>query len=244
MISFYIVFLFFIIATLYSSIGFGGGSSYIALLLVIQFPFEHMPMLALICNLIVVSSGAYYYIRNKHAQWKLLLPFIITSIPCAFIGGTLIIEKHNFKMILATCLLLASLRMLFSKKLAFSKPTIPNLWISCSIGALLGLISGIVGIGGGIFRSPILYNLKWGKPKQISTVCCLFIFFNSIAGIFGQLQKQTAEYFLLEYWPLAFAVFVGAQLGSYLGAVKLRPRTVELTTGILIFFVSLRILWI
>jgi len=242
MVSVHIIVLFLIIATLYSSIGFGGGSSYIALMFLAKVPFENIPIIALSCNLIVVTGGAYHYIKNKHVHWKLVYPFIVTSIPFAYFGGSLSIEKDLLKIILGLCLLLAGLRMILISKKDYTEHKIPPAWAALNLGATLGFLSGLVGIGGGIFLSPILYNLKWGKPKQISTVCCLFIFFNSIAGLLGQIKKLDSTDFVFDYWPLAIAVLIGGQVGSFMGATKLKPRWVELTTAILVLFVSIRIL--
>ncbi len=234
---------FFCIAIMYSSVGFGGGSSYIALLFVSQVSYEYIPSLALICNLIVVTGGAYHYIKNGHLNWKFIFPFIITSIPMAFLGGSIPIDKSLFKIILGVCLFLAGIRMIFFKKNTdYQDCHLPPLWASLFLGAGLGFVSGLVGIGGGIFLSPILFNLKWGKPKQIAAICCLFIFFNSFAGLIGQVQKLNDFTFITDYWPLLIAVFIGGQVGSFIGATKLKPRLIELGTACLVLIVSGRIL--
>lgn len=211
-------------------------------MLLVKVPYEMIPVIALVCNLIVVSGGAFHFIKNKHVNWKLLIPFICTSIPFAFIGGSLNIEKELLRHILGVCLLLAGIRMIFLKKSNYQHSRTPLIWGSSAMGALIGCLSGIVGIGGGIFLSPILYNLKWGTPKQISSICCLFIFFNSIAGLSGQISKIESFEPLSHYWPLALAVFIGGQIGSLIGATKLKPRVMELTTAVLILFVAGRIL--
>lgn len=235
---------FLIVAFIYSSVGFGGGSSYIALLFLSTISYTFIPTIALTCNLIVVTSGAIHYFRKGHLNWKFLLPFIVSSIPFAYIGGSIPIEKDLFKILLGISLLFAGIRMIFfKKKKNYSDCHIPPLWASLSLGCALGFISGLVGIGGGIFLSPILFNLKWGKPKQIAAVCSLFIFFNSISGLVGQLQKISNFSPITNYWPLFLAVFLGGQLGSFLGSSKLKPRTVELWTALLVLMVSGRILF-
>lgn len=241
MLPSYFLFLFFIIALIYSTIGFGGGSSYIALMILSEVPFEAIPIVALACNLIVVSGGVYHYIKKKHVEWKFVLSFTVASIPFAYLGGCISIDIDIFKIILGACLLLAGLRMLFFKKIDYTEYKTPPLFPALVLGAALGFISGLVGIGGGIFLSPILYNLKWGKPKQIASVCCIFIFVNSIAGLIGQVSKIQNFTFLENYWPLAIAVLIGGQVGSFIGTTKLKPRYLELTTALLVLFVAIRI---
>jgi uncharacterized membrane protein YfcA len=224
-------------------VGFGGGSSYLAFMLLINVPYEVMPIIALTCNLVVVSGGAFHYIKNKQVKAKLILPFIITSVPFAYLAGLIEIDKKTFQVVLGICLLIAGIRMIFKTTKDYDQNRIPPIWISTLLGALLGFISGLVGIGGGIFLSPIMYNLKWAKPKQISGLCCLFIFFNSLAGLTGQIQKVNSFEIIYPYWGLILAVFVGGQIGSYLGSKKLKPRYIEILTSILVLFVSLRILF-
>ncbi len=178
---------FFITAILYSSVGFGGGSTYLALLLIWDTPYYIFPVIALFCNIIVVTGNSVNYIRAGNHNLKLLLPFLIGSIPFAYIGGTLIINKEIFEILLFLVLSVAGILLLMSNKAYENKDIIVkklNIFISVIIGSLLGLISGIVGIGGGIFLSPILFLLKADKPKNIITTASLFILVNSISGIF------------------------------------------------------------
>ena len=153
-------------------VGFGGGSSYIALLILFDAPYQIIPPIALICNLVVVSSGSYHFIKAGHFSWKILLPFIVTSIPAAYIAGTISLEKRLFLFILAVTLLAAGLRMLLLQKTeanSVQSLEVKKVWLlGLPIGGVIGGLSGLMGIGGGIFLAPILYNLRWGKPKQIS----------------------------------------------------------------------------
>ena len=201
---------FFITAILYSSVGFGGGSTYLALLLIWDTPYYIFPVIALFCNIIVVTGNSVNYIRAGNHNLKLLLPFLIGSIPFAYIGGTLIINKEIFEILLFLVLSVAGILLLMSNK-AYENKDITvkklNIFISVIIGSLLGLISGIVGIGGGIFLSPILFLLKADKPKNIITTASLFILVNSISGIFGQFTKDDILNEFLIYWPL-FLVFL------------------------------------
>lgn len=235
--------LFFIIAILYSLVGFGGGSSYIAILMLFNVSYSSVPIIALSCNLIVVSGSIIHFLKNDHIRWNLILPFVFFSIPAAYLGGLTRVDQATFKLILGICLLIAGLRMFFNQRADYNECKIPPVWATSVLGALLGYVSGLVGIGGGIFLSPIMYNLKWGRPKQISALCSLFIFFNSIAGLLGQIQKINFDAKLLTFWPLVIAVFIGGQLGSFFGTSKFKPRAIEILTSILVLFVSMRILF-
>ena len=235
--------LFFITAILYSSVGFGGGSTYLALLLVWDIPYYIFPIIALLCNIIVVTGNSFNYIRSGNHNFKLLIPFLIGSVPLAFVGGTLKIEKDIFEILLFFVLLIAGILLLINNKSYENNNLITkkiNITISLIIGSVLGLISGIVGIGGGIFLSPILFLLKADKPKIIVTTASLFILINSISGIFGQLTKDNILMELSNYLPLFICVFVGGLLGNYLNLKIFTSRMLAITTSLLVIFVSIR----
>ena len=235
--------LFFITAILYSSVGFGGGSTYLALLLVWDVPYYIFPIIALLCNIIVVSGNSFNYIRSGNHNFKLLIPFLIGSVPLAFVGGTLKIEKDIFEILLFFVLLIAGILLLINNKSYENNNLITkkiNITNSLFIGSVLGLISGIVGIGGGIFLSPILFLLKAEKPKIIVTTASLFILINSISGIFGQLTKDNILIGLINYIPLFICVFIGGLLGNYLNLKIFTSRMLAITTSLLVIFVSIR----
>lgn len=235
--------LFFIIAILYSSVGFGGGSSYLALLLIWEVPYYIFPVIALSCNIIVVSGNCFNYSKAGNLNLRLLLPYIVGSIPLAFIGGSLPIEKRIFEILLFVVLTIAGFLLLFKFKLYEDKKIIykkiPNI-ISIIIGGILGFISGVVGIGGGIFLSPILFLLKAGRPKHIITVASMFILINSIFGIFGQLTKNLVLTEIINYWFLFLAVFIGGQIGNFLNIKMFPARILALITSGLVIFVAAR----
>ena len=235
--------LFFIIAILYSSVGFGGGSSYLALLLIWEVPYYIFPVIALSCNIIVVSGNCFNYSKAGNLNLRLLLPYIVGSIPLAFIGGSLPIEKRIFEILLFVVLTIAGFLLLFKFKLYDDKKIIykkiPNI-ISVIIGGILGFISGVVGIGGGIFLSPILFLLKAGRPKHIITVASMFILINSIFGIFGQLTKNLVLTEIINYWFLFLAVFIGGQIGNFLNIKMFPARILALITSGLVIFVAAR----
>ena len=236
--------LFFVTAILYSSVGFGGGSTYLALLLIWDVPYYIFPVIALLCNIIVVSGNSFNYIRAGNHNFKLLFPFLIGSIPFAFFGGTLKIEKELFEILLFLVLSIAGILLLIINKSYENNDLIIkklNFVIALFIGSLLGLISGIVGIGGGIFLSPILFLLKAEKPKIIVTTASLFILINSISGILGQLTKEDILNELSNYFSLFICVFTGGLLGNYLNLKFFTSRKLAIITSLLVIFVSIRI---
>ena len=235
--------LFFITAILYSSVGFGGGSTYLALLLIWDIPYYIFPIIALMCNIIVVSGNSFNYIRAGNHNFKLLLPFLIGSIPLAFFGGTLKIDKEIFEILLFIVLSIAGLLLLVNNKSYGEKKIVIkkiNFFISIIIGSILGFVSGVVGIGGGIFLSPILFLFKADSPKNIVTNASLFILINSISGIFGQLFKENIINEILPYWPLFFAVLVGGLFGNFLNLKIFSNRILALITSLLVIFVAVR----
>ena len=199
--------LFFVTAILYSSVGFGGGSTYLALLFIWGLPYYIFPIIALCCNVIVVSGNCFNYIKAGNLNLKLLIPYLVGSIPLAFIGGSLPIEKRLFEILLFLVLTLAGTLLLFNfksyddKEESYKKIPIP---ISILIGGVLGFVSGVIGIGGGIFLSPILFLIRAAKPKHIVTAASVFILINSLSGIVGQLTKNWVLIQIPHYWLLQF----------------------------------------
>jgi len=236
--------LFLVTAVLYSSVGFGGGSTYLALLLIWGVPYSIFPVIALSCNIIVVSGNCFNYIRVGNLNFKLLLPYLIGSIPLAYIGGSLPIEKKLFEILLFLVLTNAGILLLFNFKSYDDKDEsyrkVP-IFISILIGGLLGFVSGIVGIGGGIFLSPILFLIRAGRPKHIVTTASLFILINSISGIIGQLTKNEVLVEMQNYWFLLVAVLIGGQIGNFLNLKIFPTRILALVTAFLVLFVAIRI---
>ena len=235
--------LFLTTAILYSSVGFGGGSTYLALLLIWGVPYFIFPVIALSCNIIVVSGNCFNYIRAGNLNLKLLIPYLIGSIPLAFIGGSLPIEKRLFEILLflvlsaAGILLLLNFKSYDDKEENYRKIPIP---VSILIGGVLGFISGIVGIGGGIFLSPILFLIRAGRPKHIVTTASLFILINSVSGIIGQLTKNSVLTEIPNYWYLLVAVLIGGQIGNFLNLKVFPTRILALVTSCLVLFVAIR----
>ena len=236
--------LFFVTAILYASVGFGGGSTYLALMLIWDIPYYIFPVIALICNIFVVSGNSFNYIKAGNLNLKLLLPYLIGSIPLAFIGGSLQIDKNLFEIFLFIVLAIAGTLLLINFKSyddnESSYRDIPIL-ISIIIGGILGFVSGVVGIGGGIFLSPILFLIKAAKPKHIVTAASLFIFINSISGVIGQLTKNIVLSDISNYWYLFLVVIIGGHIGNYLNLKIFPTRFLALITSVLVLFVAIRI---
>ena len=236
-------FLFLLTATLYSSVGFGGGSTYLALLLIWDVPYLIFPVIALFCNIIVVSGNCINYIKAGNINLKILTPYLISSVPLAFIGGSISIDKNFFEILLFIILALAGIMLLlkfksFDKKIeAFNK--IPKI-VAIFIGGTIGFISGVVGIGGGIFLSPILLLIRADSSKNIATAASLFILINSISGLTGQFTKASVINEVYSYWPLFLFVLLGGLLGNYLNLKIFPTKILALVTSALVIFVAIR----
>ena len=234
---------FFITAIFYSSIGFGGGSTYLALMLIWDVPFYIFPIIALICNIIVVSGNSINFLRTKNTNIKLLTPYLIGSVPFAFLGASISIDKNLFEILLFFILFIAGIFLLLESKYFNNDEIIirkVSKVISIFIGSIIGFISGLVGIGGGIFLSPILFLLKAGYPKHITSSASLFILINSIFGVAGQLTKDIVINEFFNYWPLFVAVLIGGQIGSFLNIKFLSNRVLALLTSLLVIVVAIR----
>ena len=234
---------FFITAILYSSVGFGGGSTYLALMLIWDTPYYIFPIIALFCNIIVVSGNSINYIKSGNLNLKLLIPYLFGSIPFAFIGASISIKKELFEILLFFVLFIAGIFLLIESK-SFNEDQIklkkiPKI-LSIFVGSIIGFVSGVVGIGGGIFLSPFLFLVKAGYPKHIVTSASLFILINSIFGVIGQLTKDAVFDEFLNYWPLFMSVLIGGQIGNFLNIKFLSNKTLTLMTSLLVIFVAIR----
>jgi uncharacterized membrane protein YfcA len=226
-----------IVAFLYASVGHGGASGYLALMSWFAFPIVLMKPTALVLNILVSGISFYFYFREKKFEWKLFYPFALSSIPFSFLGGIITIETHYYKIILATVLIFAVARLLgwFGKEKSVLKPI--NIPLALLIGAIIGFLSGLIGIGGGIILSPVLLLLGWANMKQTAAVSALFIFVNSISGLFGFVSKGGT---LPESSELLIGIVaIGGLLGGYYGSKKFDTKTLRnvlaLVLGIAIF---------
>lgn len=232
---------FFCIALVYSSVGFGGGSSYLALLAVMGVHFEIIRPTALLCNIIVVCGGVYIFWRSGALDLKKSWPFLSASIPLAFVGGSWRIEDARlFFVLLGGGLILASV-LLWIQPAPGQGDRFNNPWVNAVLGGIIGFFSGLVGIGGGIFLSPVLHLINWAEAKKISALASLFILVNSISGLAGQLTIVEAINWRFIV-PLLLAVLIGGQIGSRLGARKFNPLYIKRITAVVIFAAAVKIL--
>jgi len=200
----YFVPLFFLIALIYSSAGFGGGSSYLAVLSLGSLEFIEMRMIALTCNIVVVLSSVFLFSKHQYIKWQKILPLLVLSVPLAFLGGSIKLEARFFFLLLGASLFISAVLMLVNQKITYRKlPRFSN----GLIGGGIGFLSGMVGIGGGIFLSPLLHLTQWDRPKVIAATCATFIFVNSIAGLTGQIISNDFQIDLAILSLMASAVF-------------------------------------
>ena len=231
--------IFFIIAVFYSSAGFGGGSSYLAVMALFPIEFTSIRVIALLCNITVVSGSVYLFYKNGLIQFKRIWPLIILSIPLSYIGGSIRLSQQVFFVILGFTLVAASLAMLVSKNQEVQR--LPQ-YSNGLIGGSIGFLSGLVGIGGGIFLSPVLYLSKWGKAKVIVGTTAFFILVNSISGLFGMAMASRFSMDFSLITCLVATVFIGGQIGSRLTTYRLNAVVIKRITALLIMIVGIRIL--
>jgi len=236
--------LFFIIATLYSSVGFGGGSSYLAIMVLTGVELHLLRSTALMCNIIVVSNGTYLFIKSGHLRIKEAIIIGIFSIPMAFLGGYLPLKATTIFILLGLSLFTASILLWLRKPMAKETPAKQRpLKKATGIGGGIGFLSGMVGIGGGIFLSPYLHLIHWDKAKNIAALASFFILVNSIAGLAGQWIQNDINVDLAWSWPMLIAVFLGGQIGSRLATKQFNHSTIRRITAVVIMIAALKILY-
>jgi uncharacterized protein len=215
---------FLVIALLYSSVGHGGATGYLAILSLTKLPPNEIATTALVLNVLTATVSLLFFIESKQFKLRICAPLLATSIPAAFIGGMVSLHKGYF-LLLAIVLLMSALKMFYD---SFHKPAEDhetkqiNYPQAFGIGAGLGLLSGMAGIGGGVFLSPVLLFLNWTTVKQTSATAAIFIVCNSISGLIGRAATDRLEFGTI--MPYLVASFIGAIAGSFLGAKKLQNK--------------------
>ena len=233
------------IALFYSSVGLGGGSSYTALLVVLGASTQLIPTISLSLNILVTTIGALIFLYKGHGRLRLIAPFLFSSIPMAYLGGLLDIPKTLFYFLLLVSLGIAAWRIYIpSRRTTFSVKRATQILLAVFSGAILGLLAGIVGIGGGIYLVPLIIILGLGTEKEAAACGAIFVWTNSIAGIAARLQSGGIN--LMDYSPILFTVLIGGVLGSVMGSGNLSPRTMQKVLGsiliIAMVFMSKRIM--
>jgi len=241
---------FLLIAALYASVGFGGGSSYTAMLMVMETDYRLVPIISLLCNLIVVSGGVLQYARAGLIQAHVALPCTLLSIPMAWLGGITPLNENMFLLLLGISLLASGAAILIAPAESTAQIRMRparQLWIiGVPVGSVLGYLAGLVGIGGGIFLAPALYLLRLAPPKVVAATASFFILVNSLSGLLGHWLKLGSLEMrgeLLAYLWLFPAVLIGGQLGSRAGIRIFRPVTVRRLTALLVIIVGIRLLF-
>ncbi|HEX9829808.1 MAG TPA: sulfite exporter TauE/SafE family protein [Bacteroidota bacterium] len=238
-----ILVLIFFVAMLYSSVGHGGASGYLAVLSFFAVAPAEMSSTALVLNLLVAGVGAYLYTKAGHLSWKLTWPFLVTSIPMAFVGGLLTVSDKIYFLLLAAVLLVAAVRLATAKNIAHNDSETSNLrlGVALPVGAGVGILSGIVGVGGGIFLSPLMIFMKWADPKRTAAVSALFIWVNSLAGLGGRFLRDALVFG--DLLPLVVAAFLGGLLGSYVGANKFSGAMLRRVLAIVLLIASFKLVY-
>ena len=231
---YFIALLFFIIAFAYSSIGLGGGSSYTALMAILGFNALTIPMNSITLNLMVTTIGSVNFIRNKHANIKLILPFLLSSMPMAYLGGALQLSKEIFFIILWLSLIFVGGRIYLWKDTGFklSLNAQQKIIISIIAGSVLGLIAGIVGIGGGIYIVPLILILGLGSAKEAAACGAIFVWLNSLMGIVSRYQHNPVDF--NDYIPIVVAALTGGFVGSLMGSTRFDAKLMEKILGAII----------
>lgn len=239
-----VVFFFLVIAFVYSSVGFGGGSSYLALLALYSLPYQEIRLTALLCNVIVVTGSVILYVRRKQTDWKKIIPLTLLSVPMAYLGATVKISESAFFRVLGVTLIMAALLLWMKTKVDSAEAMAaaePGTFKNSILGGAIGFLSGLVGIGGGIFLSPLLNLMKWDTPGKIAATSSVFILVNSISGITGQLMKLSGSINYTQTGWLCLAVFAGGQAGSRM-SLKWDPFIIKRVTALLVLVAGVNVL--
>ena len=233
--------LLFLVAFLYSSVGHGGASGYLALMALFSIAPDVMKPTALLLNLFVSLTSFIQFYRGKHFKWKIFLPFAITSVPMAYAGGLITVDDNIYKKILGILLIIPIIRFLFFANIKVEELKRSNIFLSLLIGAAIGFLSGLIGIGGGIILSPVLLLLKWTDLKQTAAISALFIFLNSLSGLAGQLTRGIN--FSPDMYTYVAVAFVGGICGAYYGSLKFKQNILRYMLAIVLIVAAYKLLF-
>lgn len=236
--------LFAFVALIYASVGFGGGSTYTALLSLWGVEYQIIPIISLLCNIIVVTGGSIRFVRAGLISWPQVLPMLMVSAPLAFIGGLVPLKQWLFLTILGAALLASAIALLLQPEKmtarALPKPVL------LMVSGVVGLLAGLSGIGGGIFMAPVLHLIRWTDARRIAAFACVYILINSVAGLLGQLTKRGTTAITdvaADYAMLLIAVLIGGQIGGLFGLRFFKPNMLRTLTALLVGYAAIRLLW-
>ena len=229
-----------VVAFLYSSVGHAGASGYIAVMTLFGLAPTVIKPAALVLNILVATLTAWQFWRAGHFSWRLFWPFALLSVPFAFVGGYLNLPTHIFKILVGVVLLYSAARFLF-EAVSDREPREPSKPVALSVGAGLGLLSGLTGTGGGIFLTPLLIFMRWAKTKTASAVSALFILVNSISGLLGNISStRQLPLFAL---PLVGAAVSGGAVGSYLGSRQFSPSFIKKLLAVVLTIAGFKLIF-
>jgi uncharacterized membrane protein YfcA len=231
----------FLVAILYSSVGHGGASGYLAVMALLAVAPEVTRPTSLILNLFVASIGTIQFYRAGHFSWRIFLPFAAASIPMAVVGGMIQLPTNVYKIVLGVVLVLAAVRLAIKLKNDDEVKQAP-LAACLLIGAIIGLLSGLVGVGGGIFLTPVLLLMRWAESRVAAGVSVLFILVNSAAGLVGQYQRGALDGLPNEVWIWIAAAAVGGFIGSTLGSTKVDSITMRRLLATVLLFAGVKLI--
>lgn len=233
--------LLFFVAFLYSSVGHGGASGYLALMAIYSISPDVMKPTALVLNLFVSLTSFIQFYRGKHFKWEIFLPLALASIPMAFAGGLITMDAGFYKKILGFLLFIPVIRFLFFGNFQIEEIRKSNLFLSILIGSSIGFLSGLIGIGGGIILSPVLLLLKWTDQKQTAAISALFIFVNSFSGLAGHLTKGIQ--FSPDMISFVAIAFTGGLCGSYFGSLKFNQNILKNTLALVLLVAGIKLIF-
>lgn len=240
-ITFIFYILLFIVAFLYASVGHGGASGYLALMAIFGMAPDVMKPTALLLNLFVSLTAFIQYYRGGHFKWNIFWPLALLSVPMAYVGGMVTIDANIYKKLLGVLLLLPVIRFLFFRNTDVKELKEVKLVLSAGIGGIIGWLSGLIGIGGGIILSPILLLLKWTDQKQTAAISALFIFVNSFAGLMGQLSKGIK--FTPDMTAYVAIAFMGGLGGAYFGALRFNQNVLKYSLAAVLAVASYKLIF-
>jgi uncharacterized membrane protein YfcA len=229
-----------IVAFLYSCVGYAGATGYIAVMSVFSMAPAAIKPTALVLNILVACLGTYQFCRAGHFSWRLFWPFALLSVPFAFIGGYLNLPTHVFKMVVGIVLLFSAARFLIRPSVV-REPHEPSRSVALGVGGGLGMLSGLTGVGGGIFLTPLVIFMHWARTKTASAVSALFILVNSISGLLGNVSAtKTFPGFML---PFVVAAVLGGAVGSYLGSRRFPVITIKRLLAVVLTIVGFKLVF-
>jgi len=223
----------FVVAMMYASVGHGGASGYLAVMALFSLAPEALKPTALLLNIVVAGVGTYLYLTAKQFSWKVFWPFVVTSIPASFIGGYFSLPPELYRPALGLVLFFAAWRLFVRKSTCDCEPNPPAIALAMIVGAVLGFASGLIGVGGGIFLSPLMILLGWARVREVSGIAALFILVNSFSGLLGHLSSLQH---VPEYAPLLAGVaLLGGSIGALCGSRHLPVKTILKAMAIMLF---------